>query len=366
MGLNSLNGMIYPNFERIRKMYSELVIMKSCFGSKEQDIKDNLDFLLSEHRKYKSKKMPLLLGDEVIPQLKFLQISFDNSGEFPSEKLFLTRFPELMRTLFLSTTIIAAEDFRVYIANFIKERLNQQIALQIDRLKPHIRNVGISDSVQSVWEELKSMSGATKTPNITLRQNSRDNYNERLSKPLGMQTGIKRIDELIFGMNEGSVNVIAGFTSHYKTLFAMNIAYLNSYHYGYNIAYLSLETPKDQMYDQLLTRHSYDMKFPQYEYIPSCKIRSCLLSSMEQDYLFDVIEPDLYTDYINADGNTGKRGLVTFFDLSDFDTFHLMKLLTHLKHLTINSTVTLTQSLLTTCNYVNSLKVVQGSAMTTV
>jgi hypothetical protein len=75
------------------------------------------------------------------------------------------------------------------------------------------------------------------------------------------------------------------------------------------------------MFDQYLSRHSYDAKFSQCQFIPHDKIRKCSLTPAEQDYLFDVIEPDLYEDYIDRDGDTCKRGQTIFFDLSDFETF---------------------------------------------
>jgi len=179
-GVNYFNINPKPNIiERIIKMYSELVIIKSCFSSTEHDIKENLDLILSEHNKYKRKKMPLL-NDDSIPRLEYLQTSFENSGQFPSERLFLLKFPRLLKSLFLNTVTISVDDFRVYVANFIKERLSQQIALKIEQLTPFIRDVGISEEVNDKWEELKYMSGSNKTPDIQIRQDSRTNYNERL------------------------------------------------------------------------------------------------------------------------------------------------------------------------------------------
>jgi hypothetical protein len=189
-------------------------------------------------------------------------------------------FHQLPKTLFCQHQTIPAEDFRVYTANYMKLRLNQQIAVCIQGLPDFIRSGGLTGNIQEKWEDLKRMSDHNKTPDIQLRQYSRDNYFKRLKRPLGMKTGIKRIDDLIGGMDEGTVSVIAGFTSHYKTMLAVNIAYLNAYNYGYNIAYFTLETPKDMMYDQMLARHSYGMKFPQCPYIPHQNLRRCSLTQI--------------------------------------------------------------------------------------
>jgi replicative DNA helicase len=297
-----------------------LEIVKSCFDSTEHDAKHFIDYLLSEHDRYSIKKMPLLVGDEE-PLLKFLQNSFENSDKFPSENLILKEFPELPKTTFHNIAAIHIEDFRVYTGNFIRERLNYNASISLKKLPSIVEKRGITNHVQERWDDLKNIVGKYRTPTITLRQYSQENYNERLKRPLGMATGIQRIDDLISGMDEGTVSVIAGFTSHMKTLFAMNIAYYNSYHCGYNIAYFSLETVKSMMYDQLLSRHSYDIKFSQSQYIPHDRIRKCELTQQEQDYLFNEIEPDLYADYIDNEGRTKKRGCTIFFDTSDFQTF---------------------------------------------
>ena len=317
-------------------------LIKSCFNSTNPEMKEHLDFLLSEHKRYKKdqidifwkpkKPIPLAPDCYEIDFLEYMQTSFENSGQFPSENLFRLKFPAA-KINFATVSTIPVEDFRVYIANLIRDKLNKISSNFLYNLTSHVAKNGIDDEVQEYVAEIKKRTGKAKKPDIELRQDGRHNYLERLKRPLGLKTGISRLDDSIGGMDTGTVTVIAGFTSHYKTMFAMNVAYNNSYHYGYNIAYLTLETPKEVMYDQLLCRHSYDIKFPMCEFIPQDAIRKQILSHDEMDYLFDVIEPDLHAPYHARDDNgklmydddsnpiTKDRGLVTFFDLSDFETF---------------------------------------------
>jgi len=317
-------------------------------------MKEHLDHLLSEHARYKrdkidmfpkpKKPIPLVKQHYDIDYLEYMQTSFENAGKFPGVHLFKAQFP-FTKINFAMVQAVPVDSFHVLIANIIRERLNSFSKNFLHNVAEHAGKHGIDDTAQNYVSEMRKRTGRGKDIDIQLRQNARDNYEERLNRPQGMFTGITKLDDLIGGMNEGTVSVIAGFTSHMKTTFAMNIAYLNSYRHNYNIAYFSLETPKDMMYDQLLCRHSYDMKFPDYPYIPHGKVRLQELSSDEENYLFDVIEPDLHAPYHALDTNNKpmydddgnpvmkERGLVTFFDLSDFDTFSFEEISNTLKSL---------------------------------
>lgn len=169
-----------------------------------------------------------------------------------------------------------------------------------------------------------------------MRQNARKNYEARKNKSWGLATGINQIDNIIGGMGKGTLSVIAGFTSHFKTMFAVNIAYINAYFLNYNIAYLSLETPKEIMYDQLLSRHSFEPKFSRYQFIAHDRILRCELDPDEENYLFDVVEEDFNsasTNSTNRKGEPCKRGVVTFLDASDFETFDDGEICRVLEHL---------------------------------
>ena len=122
-------------------------------------------------------------------------------------------------------------------------------------------------------------------------------------------------------MSPGTVTTIAGFTSQYKTTMSLNIAHLNAYELGYNICYLSLETPKEDINWNLLSCHSYSTKFQRYNFVSHAKMRWGTMTADEEDFIFNEVEPDLKNDYIDDEGNTRKRGKVIILDESDFKTF---------------------------------------------
>lgn len=99
--------------------------------------------------------------------------------------------------------------------------------------------------------------------NITVRE---DNDYEKLSEPeyitppKTMSSANEHIDNLIGGMEVGSIATIVGTYDYYKSLWAINIAYkgLKS---GMNILYISLGTKRIEVYKRFLSRHSCDSKF---------------------------------------------------------------------------------------------------------
>lgn len=111
-----------------------------------------------------------------------------------------------------------------------------------------------------------------------------------------------------------------GYVTHNTTM-SLNIAHLNAYELGYNICYLSLETPKEDINWNLLSCHSYSTKFQRYNFVSHAKMRWGTMTADEEDFIFNEVEPDFKNDYIDDEGNTRKRGKVIILDESDFKTF---------------------------------------------
>lgn len=99
--------------------------------------------------------------------------------------------------------------------------------------------------------------------NITVHK---DNDYEDLSEPESIipsktiSSANEYIDDLIGGMEEGSITTIVGTYDYYKSLWAINIAY-KSLKSGMNVLYLSLGTKRIEVYKRFLSRHSCDSKF---------------------------------------------------------------------------------------------------------
>jgi hypothetical protein len=86
------------------------------------------------------------------------------------------------------------------------------------------------------------------------------------------------------------------------------------------LVYISLETPKEDMYFNLYCRHSLEEKFNKYNCIPHDNIRQMKLSQEQFDYLHSVVVPDLSSPSLDRGGNPCERGQLIILDESDFVT----------------------------------------------
>jgi len=290
----------------------------------DEEYKNFLEQILVEHNTYLSQGLGILNSIEA-ECINFMLTSFRNSQQFPSQTLFESVYPQTIPE-FVGMTELPLEDFRVYIGNKVSYRTNKQIAVKMESIKSLIETEGMSEELMGRLEEFKKLSDRTKSKDIQVGMDFRSIYEQKLTKPVGLTTGIEEIDQRIGGMSEGTITTIAGFTSHFKTTHALNIAHRCTYHKNFNLIYLSLETPKEDMYFNLLCRHSYESKFKDISFVPHDRIRKCELSPEELDHLYNVVEPDLSSPITDDMGNivyddegkTYSRGKLIILDESDF------------------------------------------------
>ena len=300
-------------------------LLYSCFDKVEPSIKDDLNMLLVEADNYKKHlKVPDVLHDTEIDYIEFLVKSYDQAGKFPSYTLFCQNYPDAIKSFTAASgqiQIILPGDMRNYIFQIIDARVNDYIARRMENLNKIIRAKGVTKEISEEIERLQGLSNRNQARHVDIKIDGKANYEALEGRPIGMTTGIKAIDDKIGGMNKGTLTTIAGFTSQFKTTFAVNIAHHNAYNNGYNIAYITLETPKNDMYWNLLSCHSYGSQFAKFQFISHDMMRQAKLNQEQKDYLFDVVEPDLEAPVTLADGSVVERGKIVFLDESDFDYF---------------------------------------------
>lgn len=111
---------------------------------------------------------------------------------------------------------------------------------------------------------------------------------------------------------EGSPTYVVNQFITHNTTFATNIGYNNAYKMGYNVVFVSLEVPKEDIIFNVLSRHSFDTKFGKYPYVGHDKIRKCLLSEEEEEFVFDTVLTDFEEE---------SKGDLIILDETDFSEF---------------------------------------------
>jgi len=140
-----------------------------------------------------------------------------------------------------------------------------------------------------------------------------DVYAKRKKLPYGPKTNIRSVDQLVGGVEAGTILTTMGFVGSFKTTFGMNFLYNNVVNLNYNMVFFTLEVPKELLILQLLSRHSYNSKFTStHQPVESRKVQKASLTQEEEDFLFNVVEKDLQEN--------SEYGKYLFVDGADFET----------------------------------------------
>jgi replicative DNA helicase len=149
-------------------------------------------------------------------------------------------------------------------------------------------------SLSELQEDISEINSAIKADKeIDIKIDARAAYDRAKNKVFGIQTGITQIDDVIHGIGYGTMTCIVGWTGHNKTTLALNTVY-QALRSSFNVLYINLETNKELMYFQLLSRHSFEeaarLGGKPIEYLDMVK---GLLSPEQEAFLFDVLIPDM-------------------------------------------------------------------------
>ena len=160
-----------------------------------------------------------------------------------------------------------------------KDRISNQIQ---EILATSSDTVAIREGISTVLE-----SHRPSTVTVSKFRGMSGVYNERKGMK-GFRTGVHELDEMTNGFLPGYVAVVAAWTSHGKSMFLNNAAYLNALD-GKKVVILSLEIPSEGVYQILMSRRSFDKnKSP----VPYSAILQAKMTTAQEDYLFKEIEPE--------------------------------------------------------------------------
>lgn len=297
-------------------------IIYSCLGQTDSVYTDCLQLMIEEADNYaKNFKVKGLLSDTERKYFKYFINTYESSHSLPTKDLFYGMFPGMQGELDDNVVQIQARDFRVYIFNVLDARINLYISKRMSTLQKLIAENGITQEISDELNRLEALSNRNKAKDVSIQIDAKSEYENVKSRPAGLQTGIKAVDDKIGGMSPGTVTTIAGFTGQFKSTWGMNIAHINSYYLGYNICVISLEMPKRDVYFNLLSCHSYLPTLSRFSYVGHEKMRRGTMTKDEEDFIFNEVEPDMTQDYLGDDGKVHPRGKVVILDESDFKTF---------------------------------------------
>lgn len=300
-------------------------ILRTVLGQSSEEYASVIEALLDPEKK-------MLISSQERMTLEFLQNSWNNARQFPSMDYFLSEFDEYEVPL-QSAKVLSVPDLKIHYANMIKTRVNRDASKALMNIAAEVAQSGMTyehlDKIRSYYSVTENDFNLDVTSTAELFS---EYYQSKKQQPLGMVTCVKEIDDKIGGIAPGTTMVLAGYVGSYKTTFGLNIAYNNAKKLNYNVCYVSLEMPKEELMFNLLSRHSFEAKFPEYPYIPHDKIRKCLLTEDEEKYVFGKeISKEDGSKEIDVEGTVLKDlmvegGQIRILDEADFRTFSMSEI----------------------------------------
>lgn len=275
-------------------------IIKSVFNSGMQDYAILLEDILS-----------IKLSELESQYIDYLLHCFDSVGRFPTENIFISKFPET-ETMLKNASIYKEKDLNFYVDEFIENRKAREISSQIMDIASRVQEKGLTEEdIIQLQSKIKDKGKIIEEDAFSFSKFS-ELYHHNKTKKIGLSTGVNYVDEIVGGLDKGSMNTIMAYTSQGKSMWATNIAYKNTYEKDYNVAIISLEVTKAEVQYNILTRHSNLSKFDEYPFIHKDKIKFGKLSEDEEDYLMNTVIKDY---------EENKQGLLFILDEDDFSNF---------------------------------------------
>lgn len=256
-------------------------IVKSLLGSDGIEFNNELQIILSDENKK-------LLSSDELEVFKFLDREFSQNKQFPTQEVFLLKFPQY-RSQLEDTASFSIADLRSYRLQFITRHQN------ISASKMFYKFANIA-AVEGVTQEMVEAVRKQTKFDDEIEESSmsfRERYMKSMQDNSGLKTYVEQVDEVIGSISKGSVCTIAGFTGSFKTTWAVNMAVKNALE-GKNIVYISLEVTKEQIEYSVFSLFSTDSRFSKLGYQPlnHLNIRQNNLREDDLNFLCDVLEPE--------------------------------------------------------------------------
>ena len=252
---------------------------------------------------------------------KFIYLT--NQTESLSLETLKVEFPDLYFDGIQKVSEEALDDYiRLYIAS-IK---NNFISRELFKLSNEVKTTGMNELIITKLNNL-SKSDVISIPYKDISKEILQKYEQKAASD-DLLTGIKLIDEDSGGLHKGALTTILGYAGSFKTTWAINISY-NAIHKAKNVLYLSLEVSKEDIYYDLLSRHSFNNNFKYH--IEHSDLKHKKLNNEEFKYLSENIYPDL----LKAEG---KIYIVDETELEAYSVYSLESKFAEIERLAIEET----------------------------
>ena len=187
-----------------------------------------------------------------------------------------------------SLGILSDEDLEILLSREQAYRKQKQVSRALIEIADQVGK----EPWQNLQSKLASLNASTETSAEAAPLDFSTIYAARKNRAKGTLTGIKPIDDVIAGLEPGTLTTFFAYVSQYKTLTLTNVAYIAAT-LGYNTCFNTLEVPREFMYFSFLARHSFNPKFiGRGEAVDVRAMRKNQLTSQQEEFIKTIVEPD--------------------------------------------------------------------------
>ncbi len=180
-------------------------IVKSLLGKSNIEYKNELQLILTEDNKN-------ILSNDELDVFKYLNKEFINNKQFPTEEVFLIKFPQYRQQLNEFDAFDIA-DLRYYRKQFITKHQNIYKSKILHKMATDAVVDGITpEMAEAIRKQTSFVDESESDENISFR----DRYTKSMRESSGLKTYVDQIDQEIGSITKGSVCTLAGFTGSCK------------------------------------------------------------------------------------------------------------------------------------------------------
>lgn len=170
-----------------------------------------LDQLLSDERKE-------ILNDQEKVMIKYLKETYEESTKFPSEVYFLDKFPEYSVPLD-GAKELSKHDLEIHFTKMVADRSRKLVGSKIMKIASNISGEGFTDEINEEIRKVYMLNREVDLDDAVMNIGKiKEIYERKKNQPTGLLTFVDEIDDKIGGLSKGTVNVIFGYTGHFKCI----------------------------------------------------------------------------------------------------------------------------------------------------
>lgn len=273
------------NLELDKKLLSLLISDSNLFADSIKDI--DADYFIAPYNNIYKLLTTYFSRHKKIPSIDIIEEKLLKE----KDKLFknIEHSEEIIFELRSTSAFVEKQDLEF----LLEEIKNRKGYSSLEKNLPKAVELAKSGEVQKAAELLVSTGSQIKSSLTTQKIDHSSNHDhidnlfskyketkEHPSKVWGVKTGFSKLDQATFGILPGELFIIAARPGCGKSMWLLSAA-VNMFKQGCNIAYISIEMPRDQMWERTIAN---------YCSLPISKIKEGTLTSEEEEVYFSELE----------------------------------------------------------------------------